>query len=90
MYIPYYLKHSAPHPQYDKDLSKVLFGGGIRPAPFVFGIKADTTAEEEDEKEERYHLDIQQHTENSMPDNYQVIQLIYVYISVFVKVFRKQ
>ena len=33
---------------YDKDLAEVLFGGdgGIRPAPFVFGIKGDDPAED--------------------------------------------
>ena len=40
------------HPQFDTDLAKVLFGGdgGIRPAPFVFGIRGDNAAEENEEQ----------------------------------------
>ena len=39
---------------YDTDLAEVLFGGdgGIRPAPFVFGIKGDDPAE--DTEKQRY------------------------------------
>ena len=50
------LSHCTSHPQYDTDLAKVLFGGdgGIRPAPFVFGIRGDNAAE--DNEELRYSI----------------------------------
>ena len=52
--IPHCTVLQPIHPQFDTDLAKVLFGGdgGIRPAPFVFGIKDDDPAE--DTEKQRY------------------------------------
>ena len=50
--IPHCTVLQPIHPQFDTDLAKVLFGGdgGIRPAPFVFGIRGDNAAEENEEQ----------------------------------------